>query len=163
VTTDLTARVAELASLIARGLAEDEAAALAATEPNEDGGGGASWDDEAGSGVSGNERPIFFSHSSTPTAAQNVHIARNDPARRLRGVKATRDLVAAVLTEGHYYAEVGYYSCSQAREGFGLASGLTGPPGSGCSDPERAGQPCDCGRDMHVARLLGIIASEWED
>lgn len=71
--------------------------------------------------------------------------------------------MAAVLAEQHDYNPLDeYYSCSQAREGQGTIAGPTGEPGSGCSDPDRKGQPCDCGRDARVARLLGIIASERE-
>lgn len=55
-----------------------------------------------------------------------------------------------------------YIACSQAQKGDGLLSGPTGPPGSGCSDHERACKPCDCGRDAKVVRMLEIIASEWE-
>jgi hypothetical protein len=175
-TADLTARVAELASLIGANLAEDEAVALACADND----GNLGWRDSRVMASLGDHtirttgsRPVARIRESDSRGDESVprilspaavaaHIVRNDPARRLRDVKATRDLVAEILTEGHYYAEVGYYSCSQAREGFGLASGLTGPPGSGCSDPERAGQPCDCGRDWQVARLLGIIAREWE-
>ena len=51
-----------------------------------------------------------------------------------------------------------FYSCAQAKD---LYEG--GEPGSACTDPDRAREPCDCGRDARVARLLGIIASEWED
>ena len=61
-----------------------------------------------------------------------THIARNDPARVLRRVKATRSLVAAILEERHDWHKHG------------------------------PGFPCCCGRDANVARLLGIIASEWE-
>ena len=88
-----------------------------------------------------------------------VHIARHDPARVLRRVKATRDLVAVILAERHDYNDGDeFYSCSQAVE-----HGTGGEPGSGCANDERAGRPCDCGRDARVARLLGIIASEWQD
>jgi Family of unknown function (DUF6221) len=90
-----------------------------------------------------------------------AHVARHDPARALRRVKAGRNLVAAVLAEDHQAAD-DYFACSQAREGAGMIGGPTGPPGSGCSDPERRGKPCDCGRDARVARLLGIIAGERE-
>lgn len=167
---DLTARVAELAAAIEANLAKDEAAAgdanqakstssaeprvtsgpwlaanslLMAVQPN------GVYDDIA-EVIDYGLDPIF------------VHAARQDPGRALRRVKATRDLVAAILAEGHQHAG-DYFACSQAQEGDGLISGPTGPPGSGCSDPERAGKPCDCGRDSRVARLLGIIASEWED
>jgi hypothetical protein len=90
-----------------------------------------------------------------------AHVARHDPARALRHVKAVRELVASILAEGHYSDESGYSSCSQARE-WTRTGEEAAPPGSGCSDRERAGKPCDCGRDAVVARRLGIILSEWE-
>jgi hypothetical protein len=152
VSEDLTARVAELAATIEAKLAEDEAAAKRNT-------GGGLGDD----GKFGPSYPDYQTYSSADTEAADAYIERFRPLRALRRVKAVRDLVTAILAEQHdYNALDGYYSCSQAREGTGLVSGPTGPPGSGCSDPERAGKPCDCGRDARVARLLAIIASEWE-
>jgi len=92
-------------------------------------------------------------------ARERDHIIRNDPARTLRRVKATRALAAEILAEGHLYVDGDpWFSCSQATE-----PGEEGEPGSACADDERRGKPCDCGRDSRVARLLGIIASEWED
>ena len=67
------------------------------------------------------------------TTANAAHIARNDPARVLRRVTATRELVAAILALPHV------------------------------PDSEWYGRECTCGRDEDVARLLGIIASEWEE
>jgi hypothetical protein len=85
-----------------------------------------------------------------------------DPERVFRRAKATRSLVTAILAEPHYYnASDEFYSCSQAVDPDPCPG--EGGPGSGCLDDERAGRPCDCGRDARVARLLSIIASEWED
>jgi hypothetical protein len=161
---DLTARVAELAASVEAHLAEDEAAAGALD--------GATWragtdvGDEYNIGVVLEGADWQIARCGIEKLADGelkaAHIARNDPARALRRVKATRDLVASILAEQHYTAEVGWYSCSQAQTGQYLIDGPTGPPGSGCGDPERAGKPCDCGRDAKVARLLAIIASEWE-
>lgn len=154
-TSDLTSRIAELAALIGKRLDEDEDLAqdLARSYPGPwsvD----SSWVYDAGGGTVVHDE---YHWSALP------YIARNDPARRLRDVKATRDLVAAIVAEQHDYNPGDeYYSCSQAQEGTGLRTGPTGPPGSGCADDDRAGKPCDCGRDARVARLLGIIASEWE-
>lgn len=178
-TTDLTARVAELASLIAANLAEDEATALACADND----GNLGWRDSRVMASLGDHtirttgsRPVARIRESDSRGDESVprilspdaaaaHIARNDPARRLRDVKATRDLVAAILAEGHYHAEAPYYSCSQAREHEGMIAdivGPPGPPGSACWDKDRAGKPCDCGRDAEVVRMLGIIAQEWE-
>jgi hypothetical protein len=162
VTTDLTVRIAELAGRIEAALVEDEARSLAAGDDDK----ARSWaegiggypvlgylvDDGWGRTVAG---------PSAPTEAQTRHIARNDPARVLRRVKAARELAAAILAERHDYNESdAFYSCSQAEDPDPAPG--EGGPGSGCSDDGRAGQPCDCGRDQRVARLLGIIAGEWE-
>jgi Family of unknown function (DUF6221) len=167
VSDDLTARVAELAAAIEAALAEDEAIALATIDINDRvrmrrGEPTPRWVPEpGGSGIRSEDRYGILRVRHT-WARERDHITRNDPARVLRRVKATHNLVAAILAEGHQHAG-DYFACSQAQEGDGLISGPTGPPGSGCSDPERAGKPCDCGRDARVARLLGIIATEWED
>jgi hypothetical protein len=176
VSGDLTARVAGLAAAIEAGLAEDEAAAKAwerAPWP-EPGESAMHWRpvgkrcvrydngrDEPLQAIDVSGRVALYAEAIwvkwDATGERAVHVARNDPARALRHVKATRDLVAEILAERHDY-NVGdeFYSCSQAVE-----YGTDGEPGSGCSDQERAGKPCDCGRDERVARMLGIIATEW--
>jgi hypothetical protein len=86
-----------------------------------------------------------------------------DPARMLREVKAKRDLIAAILAEKHdWVAGDEFYSCSQAVDYAGL-NHESREPGSACSDPDRAGQPCDCGRDARVERLLRILAGIYEE
>lgn len=153
-TEDLAARIAETTAFIEAQVAVDETAASAALGDLE--ADMLTWD----SFVQGGWK------ASGLQADDDLfdHLDRCDPARALRRVKAVRDMVAAVLAEQHEYnPSDGYYSCSQAQEGQGLIGGPTGEPGSGCSDPERAGKPCDCGRDQRVARLLGIIASEWRE
>jgi hypothetical protein len=158
--TDLTARVAELAASIETGLAEDEVAAKRASRDKQ---AGDAW--HAGDGGDG------WTQAGTPVHRPDggplaiaigdyaaIHIARNDPGRRLRDVKAARDLVTAILAERHDYNDGDpWFSCSQAT-----VPGDDGEPGSGCANDERAGKPCDCGRDARVARMLGIIAAEWE-
>lgn len=136
---DLTARVAELAAIIEAGVAEDESAAKALAT--------------ATRFVDG--RPDFYGCGGP---AAEAYWDRMTPERALRRAEATRALVAEILAEGHYSDESGYYSCSQARDWVFEEAPA---PGSGCSDRERAGKPCDCGRDAGVARKLGIIASEW--
>jgi hypothetical protein len=150
---DLTARIAELAALIGRQLDEDRAVAREAAGLTEQ------WvaEEPAIGVVLVDGEPLIEGHIAGLTA----HIARHDPARVLRRVKAARELVAEIMAEGHYYDESGYYSCSQAVDVM-AAAGESTEPGSGCSDRERAGKPCDCGRDAQVARRLAIIASEWE-
>ena len=148
---DLTARIAELAALIEANLAGDEEAAR---ESHYD---GQRWITEE-EGVYRWPDDEMVHHADRKADAR--HIARQDPARVLRRVKATRELVSAITAELHDYIPGDeFYSCSQAIDPY---PGESGEPGSGCSDPERAGKPCDCGRDARVARMLGIIASEWE-
>jgi Family of unknown function (DUF6221) len=156
VSENLAARIAALAMLIAVKLDEDERVAKVATD--------GPWIMD-GMSVRGRDRiyhggsagAILVIRHTWPQEA--AHIVRNAPDRVLRRVRATRDLVAAILAERHDYNDGDeFYSCSQAAE-----PGTDGEPGSGCANDERAGKPCDCGRDMRVARLLGIIASEWED
>lgn len=169
VTTDLTARVAELAASIEANLAEDETLALATIGINDRAGMKRGtppprWvPTEDGWGIKSEDRYDILRVRHT-WAAERAHIVRNDPASVLRRVKATRDLVAAILTEPHAAIPGDeFYSCSQAADPDPAPG--EGGPGSGCSDDKRAGQPCDCGRDARVARLLGIIAGagEWED
>ena len=161
---ELTARVAELASLIERHAAEDERTALATGTDA----AGLSWSAPdlsdpdnwaAGLAVVDDNGDAVVYAEGLPTAAQTDHIARNDPERALRRAKAARELTVEILTERHEYVDGDpWFSCSQATE-----PGGEGEPGSACADDERRGKPCDCGRDARVARLLGIIASEWED
>jgi hypothetical protein len=89
-----------------------------------------------------------------------AHVARHDPARALRRVAVTRNLIAEIMAIRHVYIEGdSWFSCSQAvGEWPGDAE-----PGSGCSNEDRAGKPCDCGRDARVGRMLGLIAFEWDD
>jgi hypothetical protein len=155
VSGDLTGRVAALASAIEANLAEDEAKA----KRNTSGGLG---DD----GKFGPSYPDYQTYTSADTEAADEYIERFRPLRALRRVRATRELVAAILAEGHYHAEAPYYSCSQARENEGMIAEIAGPPGlpgSACWDEDRAGKPCDCGRDAKVVRMLEIIAGEWEE
>ena len=91
------------------------------------------------------------------------HIARHDPARILREVRAKRDLIAAIVAEPHdWVAGDEFYSCSQAVDYAGL-NHESREPGSACTDPDRAGKPCDCGRDARVERLLRILAGAYEE
>ena len=147
-TTDPTARIAELTALIRAKLAEDEAPSMGAT--------GALWRQDGRLVMTAGRRDAVAEADTTLTAE---FIAANGPDRVLARADAVRELVSAILAEEHDY-NVGdeFYSCSQAVE-----YGTDGEPGSGCFDPERAGKPCDCGRDARVARLLSIIAGEWED
>ena len=126
-TTDLAGRIAELAAQIEERLTEDEttakavfdAAKLFSNEPQRQGPLGHRVFDGSG---------IVVTHDRSVTLPSDVatHIARNDPARVLRRVAVTRELVAAILAEPHDHAR--------------------NPAGH-----------------QRVARLLTIIATEWED
>jgi hypothetical protein len=83
------------------------------------------------------------------------------PARILRDVTAKRSLLAAITAEPHDYNPGDeFYSCSQAVDPDEDDPGEN-YPGSGCSNEERAGQPCDCGRDARVLRVLRILAGVY--
>lgn len=85
---DLTARIADLATLIDDHTVEDEEAAGRAT--------GGEWISAIAFVMS--EGMQIAKADAVRTA---MHMARHDPDRVLRRVKATRDLVAAILAEGH--------------------------------------------------------------
>jgi hypothetical protein len=99
--------------------------------------------------------PDFFACGG-PAAETYWH--KFAPASVIRDVEATRSLVAEILKFSHVYnGSDEYYSCTQATDPHEEGA----EPGSGCFN-ERAGEPCDCGRDARVGRLLGIIAGRWE-
>ena len=142
-TTDLTTRITELTAAIGKRLAQDAAGAWSVHDV-------ATCD-------------ALLYEEDMAAAADTPDCDCGHPARVLRRVAATRSLVTAIQAEQHDWNPLEeYYSCSQARENTGTMGLEIGPPGSGCSDPDRKGDPCDCGRNHRVARLLGIIASEWE-
>ena len=168
---DRAAAIAALTATLTAGLDEDEAAAKATSSS----GHRLAW--RASSEVNEEGTPVHWVVSDpNPAAVAEAmglergtgpavarHIARNDPARKLRDVRAGRDLLAAILAERHdWVAGDEFYSCSQAVDYAGL-NHESREPGSACSDPDRAGQPCDCGRDARVERLLGILAGVYED
>ena len=128
--TDLTT----LAAQIEARLTEDETAAAAAALCAEIKDG--RWFDEEDEITDGDGLRLATINSFAVT----THIARNDPARVLRRVAVTRELVAAILARPHVWVEDEFYSCTVQADGF-----------------------CNCGWDQDVARLLGIIATEWED
>jgi hypothetical protein len=83
-----------------------------------------------------------------------------DPARALRDIESARKLLAVIQAMPHLHLdEDSWYSCSQAADPH------PGPwgngPGSGCLDENRAGKPCDCGRDARARRLLAAIVMRW--
>jgi Family of unknown function (DUF6221) len=186
--TDTNGRAAAIAALTATlnaGLAKDEAVALRTVVPHPAGDGitddaapntgRLAW--SATSEVNEEGTPVHWVVSDPDPAAVAEamglergtgpavarHIARNDPARKLRDVRAGRDLLAAILAERHdYNPSDEFYSCSQAV-GDDPDPNVSLARGSGCSDPDRAGQPCDCGRDARVERLLRILAGVYED
>jgi hypothetical protein len=158
-TEDRAAAIAALTATLNAGLAEDEALAKAATD--------GPWYPEDMQ-IWGYNRPyagggpgILVVRHTWPQ--ESAHIIRHDPGRELRKVKAMRDLIAAILAEPHdWVAGDEFYSCSQAVDYAGL-NHESREPGSACTDPDRAGQPCDCGRDARVERLLRIIAGVYEE
>jgi uncharacterized protein DUF6221 len=144
VSTDLTARVAELAASVEGQLALDEATARAAIW-DEDAPWPGRWEADGDWALKTYNGWVLAASAAGEFAPGLLpHVARNDPARVLRRVKAVRDLLAEILAEPHRDVEGdGDLSCWQSLI-----------PGE---------SRCDCGRDARVAGLLGIIASEWED
>ena len=145
---DLAARITETAALIERELGEDERIALATIDINDQvrmrrGEPAPRWVAGDGSDIRSDDRYGILRVKHT-WARERDHIIRHDPARALRHVSATRELVAEILAEEHEY-EPGGYGCSRAPR------------------HERAGESCDCGRDKRVARRLDIIAGEWRE
>jgi hypothetical protein len=100
VSGDLTARVAELAALIEKQLGEDEAWAKVAAEVD----GTGKWEPAHRPEMGADYRFIAIDSCQVRIQATDagtvIHAARHDPARALRRVKATRDLVTAILAEG---------------------------------------------------------------
>jgi hypothetical protein len=142
---DRTASIEALTATLGAGLDVDEAAAKLAARYVRD------WTDFA----LGMHAEGVNADPATP------HVFRTGPARVLREVKAKRGLLAAILAEPHtvIYGDE-FYSCSQAVDPDPAPG--EGGPGSGCADDGRAGQPCDCGRDARVERLLRILAGVYE-
>ena len=169
-TEDRAAAIGALTATLTAGLDEDEAAAKATSSS----GHRLAW--RASSEVNEEGTPVHWVVSDPDPAAVAEamglerdsgpdvarHIARHDPARTLRDVKAGRDLLAAILAERHAVIPGDeFYSCSQAADPDPAPG--EGGPGSGCSNEDRAGQPCDCGRDARVERLLRILAGVYEE
>ena len=138
--TDLAGRITGLAAAINARLKEDEARAWAIHDV-------------------GKCDALLYEDNMAAAAADTPNCDCGHPASTLRQVAATRSLVAAILAEPHNWNPGDeYYSCPQAVD----YTSDDQTPGSACTDPDRAGQPCDCGRDQRVGRLLAIIASQWE-
>ena len=81
--------------------------------------------------------------------------------RVLRHVKVTRELVAAILARPHVLDDSEWYGCQAITHSYHDTHGNRFPEQDGRYMP--TGRECACGRDEDVARLLGIIASEWEE
>lgn len=84
-----------------------------------------------------------------------AHIVEHDPARVLREVEAKRKLLADVLAEPHFRNEEdNWYSCAALTDEDGDPV---------CLDESRAPGPCDCGRDVRVARRVRLLALPFEE
>ena len=143
VTTDLTTRVAELAATIGDHLNTDERTAHAAITAKgqwyQDGSGEWAVD---GTSIRDSSGGYIVFDEGCPTSEQFEHIARQDPARTLRHVAATRELVAFA---------------------FKNAATIDGEWGCCHSAAEIAAGQCNDQGARAAVRLLGIIASQWED
>jgi Family of unknown function (DUF6221) len=147
--------LAAIAAFIEARLAEDEALALA-TQVAAPG----TWHAAGEDILTVNPDPYWNGVCvANASDAEAAHIIRHDPASTLRAVASTRDLVAQILAIPHSYVDGDtWFSCSQAVE-----PGEPGAePGSACADDNRRGQPCDCGRDAKVRRMLTTVAARWD-
>lgn len=144
----------DLAALIETQLGEDEATALAAqagTPPP--------WKATGEDILSAADDPHWRGTcAANANGAEAAHIVRHDPGRALAEAASTRKLAAEILAIPHEYVEGDeWYSCAQAP-----LPGEGNEPGSGCSDEDRRGGPCDCGRDSRVEAMLRAVAERWE-
>lgn len=79
------------------------------------------------------------------------HVEATNPAAVLRRIAADRKMIADLLDERHVVADDPWFSCAAATE----------ERDGGCSEADRRGKPCDCGRDERVERRLRIIAEGY--
>ena len=92
------------------------------------------------------------------------HIAHNDPATVLRRCAADRKLVEYVRGWQHdYNDDDAWFSCAQAvlPEQWRSSDPEDARPGSGCSNEDRAGGPCDCATGAHLQRVLTALAAGY--
>ena len=84
----------DLVAFLTAMLDADEVAAKGAAVPNDENGGGEIWEVSPAGGVDGAHGPVYFHDGGIPTAEQDAHIARHDPARVLAEVAAKRAILA---------------------------------------------------------------------
>lgn len=80
--------------------------------------------------------------------SEKFHGTPFDPARAIAEVEAKRQMLADVTSEGHYWCEDNWYACAAHID---------------CADEDRAGKPCDCGRDERVRRRIHLLALPYSD
>jgi hypothetical protein len=96
--------------------------------------------------------PVVYDEGS-PSEEQQAHIVRNSPAAVLRRIAADRSLLDDLLAERHAVNEGDcWYTCAAATEEV---------DGGETCDDDRRGKPCDCGRDIRVARRVRLLAESW--
>lgn len=161
----------DLGEFVKARLDEDEAAAKAATpgpwefegdDPTDDELFTVHEDDPA-AGVAFGDAVAYTRGEGRPGSegrqvANGRFMERHDPPRALREVTAKRAILTEIAAMPHHAEANAYYSCSQA-----VAYGEDREIGSGCLDDDRAGKPCDCGRDARAERMLSLLASVWND
>lgn len=112
------------------------------------------WHVERGR-VEDDEGFIVVYDEGAPTEEQAEHIALNHPAYVLADIEAKRAVLAEVESWTHHYNdEDPWHSCSQAVSNWQDDKS----PGSGCSDDERRGKPCDCDLDRRRLAILAPMA-----
>lgn len=81
------------------------------------------------------------------------HIALHDPRDVIARCESELQELDVLESIPHMRVEGDeWFSCGQARDEDGKLS---------CHNEERIGQPCDCGRDAYVSRMLRIKASGY--
>jgi Family of unknown function (DUF6221) len=110
--------------------------------------------------VDADESWIGAENADNGLCATNIGV-HLDPERALAEAEFKRAMLAEVASMRHRYVDGdSFYSCPQAVSPWPDDGG---EPGSGCSDDDLAGAPCDCGRDQRAARMLGAMAEVFKD
>lgn len=123
-------------------------------------GGQGDWhqDDPDGEGgrIEDERGNVVVYDEGSPSGWEAEHIALNDPRTVLARVEADRQVLAEIATWKHdYHDDDTWYSCALAESTWADDRS----PGSGCSDDDRSGGPCDCGLDRRRGVIVRALLS----
>lgn len=145
--------MSDLAAWLLARIAEDEQAARDASWRSADWSVAerrAVWGEDPGETVLAAGKPVAELPGGGGGALVAEHIARWDPVRVLAECESKRALIAETIATRHLVvAGDCWFTCpaaTQEREG------------ETCCNDDRRGDPCDCGRDWKVDRLLRLLA-----